>query len=98
MRAGAHRHADFETGVGGVHVHLPLRIALRVAGEALRRGAAAALAADGELPHACTVDAHVDLVRLAQADDVEIQLPPQDDLDRVLAVARKVMADRRAAL
>src|SRR4029434_6066387 len=68
MRAGTHGHADRKAVVGRVHVDFPFRIALRVAGEAFRRRPSSALAADREPLDQCTIQADVDLVRLAHTD------------------------------
>ena len=84
--------------VGGVHVFFEFRIALRIPGEVLRRRHPLGFAADGEPLQAHAVETEVELVRLAHADDVVVLLPPQQHLDRVLGVERKVIANQRAAL
>ena len=90
VRARLHRDAHLEMRVGGVHVFLEFGIALRVPGEVLRGRHPLRFAADGEPLQAHAVETDVELVPLAHADDVVVLLPPQQDLDRVLGVERKV--------
>ncbi len=96
-RPGLDRHADFEARVRGMHVDFPARVALRVAREALGCRQPLAVAADGESLEQRAIESQVDLVRLAHANQVEIKLPLQDDLDRVVAVEREVIPDGGAA-
>ena len=98
MLAGLHRDAHLKTRIGRVHVDLELGRSLRVAGESLRHGHAFRLAAHREAFDADSVQPDIDLVRLAHADDVVVELPPQLNFDRVIAIQRKVVTDQRAAL
>ena len=43
------------------------------------------------------VETEIELMPLAHADDVVVLLAPQQDLDRVFGVERKVIANQRAA-
>ena len=97
MRARRDRHAHDQAGVGRVHVLFPLRFALRVAGEALGSRHAFAFAADREPFEQRAIETHVDLMRLAHPDQIEIELSLQDHLDAVVAVEREVIRDRDAA-
>ena len=77
MNPGLYGHAHFQAGVGFVHVLLELRIALRIAHKRQGHRHALGFAANGESlkPHA--VEPNVELVRLAHAHDVGVQLAPQ---------------------
>ena len=101
-RARRHRHAHFEARVAGqLHVGFPFGRAgeagLAIAGVARRRRRARRLAADDESLDQLAVEPHVELLRPAHAHQVVLILPPQPDLDRVLAVDRKLVANRDAA-
>ena len=96
-RSRFHRHTHFEAFIRCVHVDFPAGIALCVAREALRRGHPLALAADREALQQRAVQPHVNLVRFAHADQIEVELSLEHDLDRVVAIERELIADRRAA-
>ena len=55
------------------------------------------LAADGERLDANAVDTDVELLLAVEAGDVVVDLPAEANLDQVLGVHRKVMANREAA-
>ena len=91
------RHADLEALVRRLQVRLPLRIAPLGDGERDWRGPAAVLAADREALHQLAVDANVEEVLAAQAENVVLPVGPQLDLDQVLAVDREVVGNRHPA-
>ena len=96
VRTSLHRQTHRESLIGGVHVDFPFRIALCVAGKALRRRQSFPAAADREPLDQRAVQADVDLVRLAHADQVQIELAPEQHLDAVLAIQRELIGDRDA--
>ena len=98
MVAGFHRHAHLQAGIRGVHVHLELRITLRIAGKILGRRHALRFAADCESLQQHAVQPKLELMGLAQSDDVVVLLPAQQNLDRVLRVEREMIANQGAAL
>ena len=97
MGPGGDRHADDQSPVRRVHVLLPLRIALRVAGEAFGSGPPLPLAANRESLQQCAIEADVYLVRFSHTHQIEIELTLQDDLDAVVAVERELIGDVDAA-
>ena len=98
MLSGLHRHARLKTRIGRMHVDLEFGRALRVAGEILGHGRALGFATHREAFDADSVQPDIDLVRLTHAHDVVVELPPEQNFDRVIAVQRKVVMDERAAL
>ena len=70
--AGRNRDAHFESRIGSVHVDLELRTALRVAGETLGVGIALRFAPHREALDADAIQSNVELMRLANADDVVV--------------------------
>ena len=101
-RPGLHRNADLQPGVAAdLHVLFPFGIAgkagLAVAGVTGRGGPALGAAADGEPLQQLAIETDVELLRPAHALEVILILPLQTNLDEVLAVDGKVMANRDAA-
>ena len=101
-RARGHRHAHVEARVAGqLHVGFPLGRAgeagLAIAGVARCRRCPRRLAADGESLDQLAVEPHVELLRPAHAHQVILILATQPDADRVLAVDRKLVANRDPA-
>src|SRR5262249_606449 len=101
-RAGLDGDAHLEPRVRALlHVFFPRVIAgkprlaiTRITGS---RGPPLAFAANGEPLHQRTVETDVELLRPAHAHDVVLILPPQTNFDHVLAINRKVVANRHAA-
>ena len=93
-----HREAYLQAGISRLHVHFPFGIALILSDKTLCRRPALALATHIEPLEERAVQADFDLVRIAHADDVVVQLSSQQHLDGVLAIDGKVMANHRAAL
>ena len=93
--AGGGRHHDLEVRVGvDRHVLLPGRVAADGAEEGVgRRIAEAVGVADREPPHQLPVEADLDLLLGAHADDVVVDHPAQPQLHAVLAVEREVVPD-----
>ena len=98
MGAGLHGHAHFESCVSRVHVFFEVRITLRVAGKALRVRHAFGFSADFETFDQDSIQPDVDLMRLAHAHDVEVELALQKNLDLVLAIQAEVITDCRSAM
>ena len=101
-RARRHRHAHLEARIAGqLHVGFPLGRAgearLAVAGVARRRRRARRLAADGESLDELAVEPDVELLRPAHAHQVVLILAAQPDRDQILAIDRKLVANRDAA-
>ena len=80
-----------------MHVLFEFGVALGVAGEVLGGRHPLRFAADGEPLQENAVEAHIELMPLSHANDVVVLLPSQQDLDGVVPVDRKVIADERAA-
>ena len=102
MRPRRHRDADLQPGVSvDLHVLFPFGIAgkvwLTVAGVTGRGGPALGAASNGEPLQQLAVEADVELLRPSHALEVILILPLETNLDEVLAVDRKVVANRHAA-
>src|SRR5215470_275506 len=100
-RACLDRDAHLEPGVRTLlHVFLPRVIAgetwLAIAGVTGRRGSSLSFTSNGEPLHERAVEADVELLRPPHTHDVVLILPSQADLDHVLAINRKVIANRHA--
>ena len=95
-----HRETHFQAGISRLHVHFPFGIALILSDKTFRRRPALALAfaTNIETLEERTVQSDFNLVRIAHADDVVVQLSSQQHLDRILTVNGKVMTNHRAAL
>ena len=102
MRAGLNLGMNLQASITGqLHVRFPRGIAgkarLAVPCVARSRRPAFRTAADGEPFHQLAVETDVELLRPAHALDVVLVLALQANLDRVLAVDGKRVADRHAA-
>jgi len=97
VRARGHRYGHHQAVVRRVHVDFPLRIALRVAGKAFRRRPPCALSTNREAFDQRSVEADVDLMPLTHADQIQIELSLEEDLDAVLAVERELVWNRDSA-
>ena len=101
-RAGRDGDTDLQAGVAAnLHVLFPGVVAgktrFAVAGVARRRGSALRSPADGEPFQQLAIEADVELLRPSHALDVVLILPLEPDFDQVLAVGRKVVANRETA-
>src|SRR5258706_7704641 len=95
-------HAHLEPGVRiFLHVFFPRGIAgksrLAIAGVTGRRRPALSFASDGKPLDQSAIETDVEQLRPAHAHDVILILPSQANLDHVLAINRKVIANRHAA-
>ena len=76
-RPGLYRNAYFETGIGGLHVHLPFGIALILSDKTLCRRPALGLATHTEPLEKSAIQADFNLVWITHAHDVVVQLSSQ---------------------
>src|SRR5438105_5165124 len=81
-----------------MHVFFEFGISLSVSSKAFGHGHAPGFATDFETLDQRPIDPNVDLMRLAHADDVKIQLPLQKNFDFILAIEWKVITDGGAAI
>ena len=93
-----HRQTHFEAGISRLHVHFPFGIALILADKTLGRRPALPLASHVEPLEQRAVQSDFNLMRITHADDVVVQLSPQEHFDAVLAIDGKMMTNHRPAL
>ncbi len=97
MHAGRHRHAHLEARIGRVHVQLVFGLADDFAVPRQRSRRALGFATDGKTFQQLSVEAQLELLWAAHADDVVVDLTPQTNPEGVLAVAREVVTHRQPA-
>jgi len=97
VRAGVDPDPNLQAVVGVQGVRLPVVRTADVPGKADRGRHPRCLAAERELPDAGAVKTKIDLVCFVDPADIADVVGPQTDLNPILAVDRKVMANRRAA-
>src|SRR6266851_4741278 len=96
MRARLRREADFQSRVRFMHVLLPFGVPQRIPNKSRWSRIAFTLPAHREPLDALAIEAHLQLMRLTEAQNITVKLSSQPDFDDELAVERKEMLNCEA--